>query len=232
MNKIAIIVAGGSGSRMQSDLPKQFLPLGGQPLIIHTAKAFIEAYHDIKIIIVLPEAQLGYGASLFKEAPYYDQIQLVQGGNSRFASVQKGIAAIAETDKDCIVFVHDGVRCLVSPELIKRCFNKAIETGSAIPVIPATDSMRMLESNDPSKSQHIDRENIRLVQTPQTFKYALLKEGFKQDYRSSFTDEASVLEAMGKSVSLVEGDVENIKITRPIDLIIAGAIFQKRVNKH
>ena len=232
MNKIAIIVAGGSGTRMQTDIPKQFLPLCGQPVLLHTVEAFIATYQAIQIILVLPKDQQAYGRELLKDKSYTKQIQIVEGGSTRFASVQNGLKAInADNAQQATVFVHDGVRCLVTPTLIRRCYDMALKTGSAIPACPATDSMRMIDKAHPTSSQAVDRENIRLVQTPQTFTYALLKKGFEQPYQDHFTDEASVLESIGERVSLVEGDPENIKITRPIDLIIAAAILQQRKNQ-
>lgn len=227
MDKIAIIVAAGSGTRMQSDLPKQFLPLAGKAILLHTTAAFIEAFSDIKIIWVLPSDQIAYGRQLLQEQTYQSQVTVTAGGNSRFQSVGNGLALVTE---DSIVFVHDGVRCLVDPSLIQRCYHAALQNGSAIPVCPATDSMRMMitEEGEKQLSKAIDRTAVRLVQTPQTFKSSLLKQAFGQPYQTGFTDEASVLEAMGEQVFLVEGDPENLKITRPIDLIVAEAIINKR----
>lgn len=227
MDKIAIIVAAGSGTRMRSDLPKQFLPLAGKAILLHTTAAFIEAFSDIKIIWVLPSDQITYGRQLLEQLPYKTQLTITPGGGSRFHSVANGLALTAA---DRIVFVHDGVRCLVSPSLIQRCYHAAMLNGSAIPVCPATDSMRMMITGEgeEQRSKAIDRTAVRLVQTPQTFKSSLLKQAFEQPYQTGFTDEASVLEAMGEQVFLVEGDPENLKITRPIDLIVAEAIINKR----
>ena len=226
MDKIAIIVAAGSGTRMQSDLPKQFLPLAGKAILLHTAEAFIRAFPDIKIILVLPSDQIAYGRQLLQEQPYKSQVTVTAGGNSRFQSVANGLALVTE---DSIVFVHDGVRCLISPSLIQRCYHAALQNGSAIPVCPATDSMRIISTAGKQQtSKTIDRASIRLVQTPQTFKSSLLKQAFDQPYQAGFTDEASVLEAMGAPVFLVEGDPDNLKITRPIDLIVAETIIAQR----
>lgn len=232
MDKIAIIVAAGSGSRMQSELPKQFLPLAGKPVILHTLEAFINAFTggDIKIILVLPPDQLDYGNKLLQDQSYREQVRLTAGGSSRFESVGNGLALIDGPEAtESIVFVHDGVRCLVSPALIRRCYDGAAQHGSAIPACPATDSMRIVSDPDSlSDSKAIDRASVRIIQTPQTFKSAVLKQAFNQPYQPGFTDEASVLEAIGTPVFLVEGDPENLKITRPIDLIIAEAILKKR----
>jgi len=226
MDKIAIIVAAGSGTRMGSSVPKQFLPLAGKAILLHSVEAFIGACEDIRIILVLPQDQTDYGTALLAQQPYSGQVTITAGGNSRFESVARGLARIPD---DCIVFVHDGVRCLVTAALIQRCYQQALITGSAIPACPATDSMRIIEGNEARRrSRVIDREYIRLIQTPQTFKSSLLKKAFEQPYQPGFTDEASVLEAMGQEVTLVEGEAENIKITRQVDLIIAEAILAKR----
>lgn len=226
MDKIAIIVAAGSGTRMQTDLPKQFLPLAGKAVLLHTLEAFIHTDPQIKIILVLPADQISYGQMLLQDQPYQDQISIIAGGSTRFQSVANGLQQITS---DSIVFVHDGVRCLVTPALINRCYRQALHIGSAIPACPATDSLRIVEtagSEHPSRA--IDRTRIRLIQTPQVFKSSLLKKAFEQPYQESFTDEAAVVEAMGEQVYLVEGDPENIKITRPIDLIIATALLEQR----
>jgi len=233
MDKIAIIVAAGSGTRMGSRVPKQFLHLKGKPIILHTIEAFIKAIPAIQIRLVLPAAQITDGQSLLAEKPYIHQITFIAGADSRFKSVRNGLHGISP---DSLVAIHDGVRCLISPELIHRCFDSAAAFGSAIPVIPATDSLREVfyESQDdmnPDKteaSKAIDRTKIRLVQTPQTFKTSLILAAFSQQDQPAFTDEASVLEATGQRVHLVEGDPENIKMTRPVDLILAAAILDQR----
>jgi 2-C-methyl-D-erythritol 4-phosphate cytidylyltransferase len=215
MRKYAIIVAGGSGKRMGSLLPKQFLLIKGKPILYYTINAFIKAYEDIEIIIVLPEEYLEMGKEIIDG--YFDKhrIQLTAGGETRFHSVQNGLKLVSE---EAIIFVHDGVRCLVSTDLIHRCYACAIENGSAVPVTECKDSVRIIteSGNDP-----IDRGKLRLVQTPQTFHSKILLPAFQIDYKERFTDEANVVEAFGLKVYLVEGELTNIKITNPIDLIIA-----------
>jgi len=227
MDKIAIIVAAGSGTRMGSALPKQFLPLAGKPVILHTLEAFIEAFPQIKIILVLPEHQLAHGRTLVQDKQYKEQVVFTPGGNSRFESVARGLALV---DTESLVAVHDGVRCLVTPALIRRAFESAAINGSAIPVLPVADSLRKIASlEDNPSSYSIDRDTIRAVQTPQAFQVNLLKKAYAKPFQNSFTDEASVVEAMGEQVHLIEGEPENIKITRPLDLFIAEAVIRQRL---
>lgn len=222
MNTSAIIVAGGSGTRMGSIIPKQFLLLQGKPVLWHTIQSFLNSINNISIVLVLPRAHWEAGQALvdtyFPDAP----IQLVAGGETRFESVRNGLEEIGH---EGIVLVHDGVRCLVSTGLIRRCRQHAIHTGSAIPAVTATDSIRWVSG---SENKVMNRDDIRLIQTPQTFQIPLLKQAFAVAGHTQFTDEATVLEAMGIPVSLVEGEHENIKITRPADLILADAILQQR----
>ena len=222
MKKIAIIVAGGSGQRMGVKTPKQFLLLQGSPLLWYSVNAFLSAYDDLQIILVLPEEHLETGLAikrLFKES---DRIQIISGGDTRFHSVQNGLNRIKENS---VVFVHDGVRCLVTKELIQRCYEQAIIKGSAIPAVAATDSIRIAEGE---KSFVTDRNHVRIIQTPQTFKSEILLPAFQQSYDASFTDEATVVEATGQQIFLIEGEYSNIKITRPIDLLIAEKILEER----
>ena len=220
MKKIAIITAGGIGSRMGTTLPKQFLLLKDKPILWHTLKAFLNAYADFYFIVVLPKEYLDAGDNLVKELNITDKTTIVIGGETRFHSVQNGLSLINEAS---VVFVHDGVRCLISPELIKRCYEQAILLGSAIPAVASTDSVR-IEEGDVHHS--IDRSNVRIVQTPQTFLSDIILPAFNQTYNESFTDEASVVEAYGKTVCLIEGEYQNIKITRPVDLQIAETILE------
>ena len=225
MEKIAVIVAGGSGLRMGNETPKQFLLLNGKPIIYHTINAFISAFADMKIVLVLPEAHIEKGNEILAEFNN-SNIILVKGGDSRFQSVKNGLKSIHNSNS--VVFVHDGVRCLITPDLIKDCYNQAIEIGSAIPAVAATDSIRIsLENN---QSMVTDRNKVRIVQTPQTFLASILLPAFEQPYQESFTDEASVVEAAGTNIFLIEGDYNNLKITRPIDLIIAERILEERIN--
>ncbi len=223
MKKFAVIVAGGSGQRMRSAVPKQFLLLKNKPILWHTINAFFEAFADIEIRLVLPAEHLEKGKEIAALFQQNNQIQLVQGGNTRFQSVKNGLAY---TEADSIVFVHDGVRCLITPALIKLCMDQALIKGSAIPAVVATDSIRIAKNND--ESVVADRNNVRIIQTPQTFQSNILLEAFKQEYSDSFTDEATVVEAYGKPVFLIDGEFSNIKITRPIDLLIAEKILEER----
>lgn len=222
MEKIAIIVAAGSGSRMGSATPKQFLSIAGKPILYYTLQAFFQAFEDMQIILVLPEAYLAFGQKLIEELPERSRIQLTSGGTTRFKSVQNGLAFIKEP---AIVFVHDGVRCLITPTLIRRCYTQALDSGSAIPAIAATDSLRTLNE---SGNQLLDRTKVRIIQTPQTFRSDILKKAFAQPYQEIFTDEASVVEADGESVALIEGETDNLKITRAIDLRLAEILLEER----
>jgi len=220
MKKFAVIVAGGSGSRMNSNLPKQFLLLNGKPVLYYTIDTFLKAYKDLEIILVLPEDHVAAGQEIIDAFFDYDRIRLTEGGRTRFHSVQNGLQLITE---ESIIFVHDGVRCLLSTALIHRCYEAAKELGSAIPVIDSKDSIRMITEDG---NEALDRNNIKLVQTPQTFHSKILLPAYKIDYKDKYTDEATVVEAFGLKVNLVEGEEHNIKITRPLDLEIAEGMFK------
>ena len=214
MKKQAIIVGGGQGIRMGGGMPKQFQLLKGKPLIWHSIKAFTDAFPEIQIILILPAEHLEKGKDLIGDFPSHT-IQLLQGGETRYQSVKNGLQLI---ENDALVFVHDAVRCLVTAGLIKRCAETAIEKGNAVPAIAASDSLRIQTS---SGNEQIDRNKIRIIQTPQVFPGTVLKKAFDQDYEESFTDEATVVERTGIKIHLLEGEKTNIKITNPIDLIIA-----------
>ena len=219
MKKYAVIVAGGIGSRMKANLPKQFLLLNGKPVLYYTLQTFLKSYPDLQIILVLPEEHIAAGQEIIDAFFDYDRITITVGGRTRFHSVQNGLQLVTE---ESIVFVHDGVRCLLSTELIQRWYQAAVEFGSAIPVTDSKDSVRLVneQGNDP-----VDRTLVKLVQTPQTFHSKILLPAFTIDYKDKFTDEATVVEAFGLKVHLIEGVEGNIKITRPVDLIFAeGAI--------
>jgi 2-C-methyl-D-erythritol 4-phosphate cytidylyltransferase len=220
--KIAIIVAGGTGQRMGSVVPKQFLEIEGKPILIHTIDQFVAAFSDIELVIVLPEGYIHEGQTLLANTKLTNQISFVAGGDTRFQSVKNGLSKVQESS---IVFVHDAVRCLLTPALIQRCYQQAVEKGSAIPAVSSTDTVRLMEGE-----QHhvVDRENVMQIQTPQTFQSAVLLSAFEQAYQANFTDEANVVEAAGTPVFLVDGEFENIKITRPLDLAIASYILAKR----
>ncbi len=221
MKKYAIIVAGGTGTRMGNTTPKQFLLLHDKPVLYYTVKTFLEAYEDLQIILVLPEDHTDMGREIIDAWFDYTRIQITAGGESRFHSVQNGLRLVKE---DSIVFVHDGVRCLLTTELIHRCYEKALENGSAIPVINTRDSIRILTEED---NEAIDRSKIVLVQTPQTFHSKLLLAAFEIDFKERFTDEATVVEAYGLKIKLVAGEENNIKITRPVDLLLAEQILNE-----
>lgn len=215
MNKFAIIVAGGTGSRMNNSTPKQFLLLQGKPVLYYTINTFLQAYDDLKIILVLPEEHVAAGQEIIDAFFDYSRIQIAVGGRTRFHSVQNGLQLVNE---ESIVFVHDAVRCLVSIELIHRCYAGAIETGSAVPVIDCKDSVRII-TEDGNEAR--DRTIVKLVQTPQTFHSKILLPAYQIDYKDKFTDEATVVEAFGLKIHLVAGEENNFKITRPVDLAIA-----------
>lgn len=223
MKKYAVIVAGGSGKRMGNIVPKQFLLLKGKAVLWYTLDTFLRAYNDLHIILVLPEQHVQKGnaiiALLGEDA---SRIEIVTGGDTRFHSVQCGLKKVEE---DAVVFVHDAVRCLVSVPLIQRCCKNALEFGSAIPAVPATDSIRILNHTHHAVA---NREDVRIIQTPQTFLSNIILPAFKQDYTDAFTDEATVVEAYGTKVFLTEGEYDNIKITRPVDMMIAERILEER----
>lgn len=225
MKKYAIVVAGGTGKRMNSDLPKQFLPLLGKPVLYYTLKAFLDAYEDLTVILVLPEEHIEKGREIVDAYFNPDRFLFTAGGETRFHSVRNGSAL---TQDESIIFVHDGVRCLVTPDLIRYCFDSAILNGSAIPTVAAKDSIRQLTTTG---STAVDRSQFRVVQTPQTFHSKILLPALNQiEYKEKFTDEATVVEAFGIDVHLMEGEETNIKITTPADLTIAEQILLRRLS--
>lgn len=225
MKKYAVIVAGGSGVRMGSEVPKQFLLLKGKPLLQYTIQAFLNAYEDMQIILVLPEKQMAMGLQIVGQMEAEEKVQIIPGGLTRFDSVKNGLKLVTEPS---IVFVQDGVRCLVSKKLITHCYQQAVEKGSAIPAVAATDSIRLDHGHS---HVVVDRNKIRIIQTPQTFQSHILLEAFKQEYNNSFTDEATVVEAAGSKVFLIEGEYNNLKITRPLDLHIAERLLEEEINR-
>ncbi|HPH86593.1 MAG TPA: 2-C-methyl-D-erythritol 4-phosphate cytidylyltransferase [Ferruginibacter sp.] len=223
MKKYVVIVAGGSGSRMQQAIPKQFLLLKGKPVLYYTIHAFLEAYDDLQVILVLPEDHIARGQEVIDAFFDYKRIQITVGGRTRFHSVQLGLKMVED---DSIVFVHDAVRCLVTTALIHRCHDAVLEFGSAVPVTASKDSVRLLTENG---NDALDRNLVKLVQTPQAFYSKILLPAFNIDYKDKFTDEATVIEAFGLTVKLVEGDENNIKITRPVDMLIAEKILDEGI---
>ena len=213
-----IIVAGGKGLRMGSDVPKQFLPIGGKPVLMRTLERFREYSPDLQIILVLPKAQQEYWKELCQKHNFTVAYQLADGGETRFHSVQHGLALIPD-DAEGVVGVHDGVRPFPSIDVIRDCYETAHKKKAVIPVIPVVETLRhVTEGTKP-------RGDYRLVQTPQTFDIQLLKAANRQPYNDGFTDDASVVEAFGFDVTLVEGNRENIKITTPYDLKIAEVLI-------
>ena len=220
MKKYAVIVAGGSGTRMNSYIPKQFLLIKNKPLLFYTIDVFLKSYDDLEIILVLPEEHISKGQEIVDAFFDNSRISICPGGRTRFHSVQNGLSLINE---DSIIFVHDGVRCLLTKDLIKRCYSTAKKSGSAIPVITSKDSVRIVNGE-----AHIavDRNTVKLVQTPQTFHSKILLTAFKIDYKDKYTDEAMVVEAFGIKVNLIEGEENNIKITTPGDMFVAEQIIK------
>lgn len=221
MDKYAVIVAGGKGLRMESKTPKQFLELNGLPILMHTINAFKRWNEKVHIVLVLPKEQLAFWEALCNKYHYLFNGEIAIGGKERFESVKNGLEKVEE---DSLVAIHDGVRPLVSNETIERCFENAERYGNAIPVIKSVDSIRKIDGEE---NWSMDRDAIRLVQTPQVFKCDLLKKNYNQSYRKEFTDEASVIEKAGYKIKLVDGNRENIKITTPIDLELARLILKK-----
>ena len=245
----AIIVAGGKGLRMGGDIPKQFLPIGGKPVLMRTIERFHEYSEDLQIILVLPQEQQEYWHKLCRKhnfpLPQQGGVRggaylLANGGETRFHSVQNGLALIPD-DAEGVVGVHDGVRPFVTVEVIRRCYEEARRQKAVIPVIPVVETLRHIEGKPPlgsvaslceetsnlksQTSKTVPRSDYRLVQTPQTFNIKLLKAANRQPYNAGFTDDASVVEAFGFDITLVEGNRENIKITTPFDLKIAEVLL-------
>ena len=214
-----IIVAGGKGLRMGGEIPKQFLPIGEKPVLMRTLERFREYSKELQIILVLPEAQQEYWHQLCQEYHFDVEYTLANGGETRFHSVQNGLAKVPDDAKG-VVGVHDGVRPFVSVEVISNCFETARTKKAVIPVTPVVETLRHIPSQ-----QNVLRSDYCLVQTPQCFDIQLLKSANHQPYSEAFTDDASVVEAFGHEVSMVEGNRENIKITTPFDLKIAETLI-------
>ncbi len=207
---------------MGGPLPKQFMLLKDKPVLYYTIKAFLDAYNDLQAVLVLPVEYMDMGQEIIDAYFDKDRIHIAAGGDTRFQSVKNGLQLV---EGEAIIFVHDGVRCLLSQRLIHDCYAKAIDTGSAIPVVTCKDSVRFLTDDG---NDAIDRNKVMLVQTPQTFHSKILLPAFQIDYKDKFTDEATVVEAFGLKISLVEGEETNIKITMPIDLLIAERILEEK----
>ncbi|WP_340111762.1 2-C-methyl-D-erythritol 4-phosphate cytidylyltransferase [Maribellus mangrovi] len=219
LKKFALIVAGGSGNRMKNTLPKQFIEIAGKPILMHTFEAFVRFDPSIEFILVLPENQFEYWKKLCTTHNFTIPFKLANGGSVRFDSVKNGLDRILG---DGIVFIHDGVRPLVSEKTLQNCLNGTLDKGNALPVVPVSESVRY---TDETENKAVDRSKYVLVQTPQTFKVSDIKEAYKQPYSEWFTDDASLLENLGFKINNVPGNRENIKITFPEDLVYASAIF-------
>ncbi len=220
----AIIVAGGKGLRMGSDTPKQFLPVGGTPVLMHTIRRFKEYSGEVAVILVLPHSQQEHWRALCRKHGFDVEHTVVDGGDTRFMSSKNGLAAIPQ-DADGVVAIHDGVRPFVSTDVIARCYEAARKYGAAIPVTPVTDTLRLVA--DTEKPHNVRRADYRAVQTPQAFDIAVTRKAFDTDDNELFTDDASVAEAAGYSVTMVDGNRENIKITTPFDLLVAETIIKQ-----
>ena len=224
MNSYAIIVAGGKGLRMGGEVPKQFLPIGGKPVLMHTIEAFRIALEGVRIVLVLPAEQHDYWKRLCDEYGFHSPELIAKGGETRFHSVRNGLALLPD-DADAVVGVHDGVRPFVSADTIRRCYAAAAEGKAVVPVVPVVETVRQILPD--GKSVTRPRNDYRLVQTPQTFPLTLLHQAYQQPYTEAFTDDASVFEALGKEIVMIEGNRENIKLTTPNDLCFAEYVIKQ-----
>jgi len=222
INRTVIVVAGGKGSRMNSDLPKQFMELDGWPVLMHSLMAFYDFDHDIRIILVLPEVQVGFWNELCEKRNFNVPHHVANGGDTRFASVKSGLQLV---ELPSLVAIHDGVRPLVSHDTIARAFGVALEHGAAVPVVDIVDSLRSVTENG---SRAENRNLFKLVQTPQVFDGKLIIDAYRRGFDPSFTDDASVAEAAGIEITLTGGNRENIKITTPLDLVVAEALLKSK----
>ena len=219
MDKVIIIVAGGSGSRMKSEIPKQFIKWCGKPILMHTIERFVNFDAQMKVVLVLPESQEDLWNELCLEYRFNIDYTLAYGGDTRFISVKNGLEKVTG---ECLIGVHDGVRPLVSNQTLSNCFNTAFKSHSAIPVIDAIESIREVSEFG---SNSVNRDLYKMVQTPQVFLFSKLMKAYQQPYSDLFTDDASVFEKAGNTISLTQGNRENIKMTTPIDLIVGEAIM-------
>lgn len=223
MKYFAVIVAGGSGTRMQTEIPKQFLLLNGKPVIMHTISAFFASPQKPELIIVLNEQHFGLWRDLCREHHFTIEHQLVTGGSTRFYSVKEALHLIEENS---IIAVHDAVRPLISTQIIDDAYQLALEKGNAVVAVPSKDSVRLQNPNGTSKS--LNRTEVFFVQTPQTFQSKIVKKAYEQAYNEHFTDDASVVESSGVKINLLSGDPNNFKITFPTDLRLAEIILNEK----
>lgn len=224
----AIILGGGKGLRMGGDVPKQFLPVGGMPILMRTIRRFREYSDTLKIILVLPASQQKYWQQLCEEKGFTENLEIADGGETRFHSIKNGLALLPD-DAEGVVAVHDGVRPFPDTEVIARCFETARSKGSAVPVTEVIETLRHVGDNKSSAT--VPRAEYRLVQTPQAFDIQLHKRAYRQEYNNDFTDDASVVESLGHDITLVEGNRENIKITTPFDMCIAEVIAMRQQSR-
>lgn len=225
MKQYVIIVAGGKGLRMGGDLPKQFIPLDGKPVLMRTLENFFSFSSDINIVLVLPHDHQEYWRKLCEKYDFSVPHRIADGGQTRFHSVQNGLSLVE--DDAAVVAVHDGVRPFVSHDVISRCFGIAAGGKAVVPVVDVVETVRRMEQDGTSVT--VPRSSYRLVQTPQVFPVRMLKEAYSYGYKEDFTDDASVVEAIGQRVELAEGNRENIKITTPFDLVVAEAICRNSI---
>lgn len=223
MNQYVIIVAAGKGSRMQLPIPKQFIKLDGKPVLLHSISAFAAYNPNINIILVLPPDQFETWEKIRQEYNVTIPVRITAGGETRFESVRNGLSLI--NDEEALVGIHDAVRPLVSQKTISGAFKSAERYGSGIPAVPMSDSIRQIESK---RSVAVDRSRYCIVQTPQCFRMSLLANAYMQEYRYTFTDDASVVEAAGNEVHLVDGNPDNFKLTTKIDLVVAEALLKEK----
>ncbi len=216
-----IIVAGGSGKRIKGNIPKQFIDVNGKPLIVYTIEKFLTYNPEINMGVVVHKDYLQHMNDLLKKHFPNKNITTTIGGDTRFYSVKKGLELIENSN--AVVGIHDAARPIVSIDTIKRCYEAAAQKGNAIPVVDVNDSLRVIENNS---NKAVNRANYKIIQTPQCFHADIIKKAFEQDYSNLFTDDASVLEKMGEKIFLVEGNVENIKITHDTDLVLAQHLLK------
>jgi len=219
MQRSVIIVAGGKGKRMNASIPKQFVELNGKPILMHTIECFARFDEHILIVVALPIEHISFWEKLCQTHHFLIPHTIVAGGNTRFQSVKNGLAAIQKSE---LIAVHDGVRPLTSDYLVRHCFEEAYYHETAVPMCRVTESVRMITSHG---SQYVDRDSLRLIQTPQVFQSFILRAAYGQMYEHSFTDDASVVERMGIQLNLIDGEQTNIKITTPFDLKMAEMIL-------
>jgi 2-C-methyl-D-erythritol 4-phosphate cytidylyltransferase len=222
MNRYAVIVAGGSGSRMGSDTPKQFLPIGNAPILMHTIKRFFTSNEQVNIVLVLPEEQMERWHQLCEKYSFSIPHLIVSGGKNRFQSVRNGLNSIGVNEG--LVAIHDGVRPFISKRIIEETYRIAEEKGNAVASVELKDSIRLVDTKG---NKAVSRHDYRTIQTPQTFKISLIRDAFHKAQNDRYTDDASVAEAAGYNIELIEGSYENIKITTPEDLAMAEAILKK-----